>query len=68
MGNTATTSSMMPRPPTSCKKQRQMLTDTGSASSPASAVEPVAVSALMASKYALVQVMSGTVNIKGTAE
>ena len=50
MGNTATTSSMMPRPPISCRKQRQMLTDTGKWSSPDKAVAPVAVSALMASK------------------
>ena len=34
----------------SCRKQRQTLADTGKSSSPASAVAPVAVSALMASK------------------
>ncbi len=49
-GSTATTSSMMPRPPISCRKQRQTLIDTGNASSPLSTVAPVAVRALMASK------------------
>ena len=50
MGSTATTSSMMPRPPRKFRRQRQTLTETGSASSPLSAVAPVAVSPLMASK------------------
>ena len=67
IGSTATTSRMMPRPPTYCRKQRQMFTDTGSVSSPTSAVDPVAVSALIASKYAVVQRMPGTVNISGAA-
>ena len=44
-----------------------MFTDTGSVSSPVSAVAPVAVSALIASKYAVVQSMPGTVNISGAA-
>ena len=49
-GSTATTSSMMPSPPISCKKQRHTFTGVASRSSPASAVAPVAVRPLMASK------------------
>jgi hypothetical protein len=49
-GRMATASTMMPRPPTHIMKQRQTLTDSGNASSPVSAVAPVAVKADMASK------------------
>ena len=49
-GSTASASSMMPSPPISCKKQRQMLIEGASTSSPASDVAPVAVKPLMASK------------------
>ena len=49
-GRIATASTMMPRPPTNCMKQRQTLTEVGSWSRPLSAVAPVAVKADMASK------------------
>ena len=49
-GRIATASTTMPSPPTSCRKQRQTLTDSGSASSPDSTVAPVAVKPLIASK------------------
>ena len=66
-GSTATASSMMPSPPISCRKQRQMLTDGASRSSPARVVAPVAVRPLMASKYASVKLMPCTTNSKGSA-
>ncbi len=56
----------MPSPPTSCRKQRHTFTDTGRLSSPDRAVAPVAVKALIASKKALLTVMSGTANNSGT--
>ena len=49
-GRIATASTMMPRPPTSCRKQRHTLTDSGSSSSPVSTVAPVAVKPDIASK------------------
>jgi hypothetical protein len=49
-GSTATTSTMMPMPPTSTMKQRHTLIDSGSFSRPVSTVAPVVVRPLMASK------------------
>ena len=66
-GSTATTSSMIPKPPTNCKKQRHTLTETGRLSSPLNTVEPVAVSPLMASKYASVKLRPSIASNSGTA-
>ena len=49
-GRMATASTMMPRPPTSCRKHRHTFTDSGSSSSPVSTVAPVALKPDIASK------------------
>jgi hypothetical protein len=58
-GRIATASTMMPMPPISTMKQRHLLTEVGSPSSPVSTVAPVVVMPDTASKYASVKLRPG---------